>query len=249
MKNNDDLQYMPIMRGKIGYTDDEFKRTNIKNHGNKKGTVKWNYKKMVTTMILTSSVFAVSIGGVHAFKTMNGAPKEPVAVETQVDANTDIQVKEVKQQRVVVDYLVKSGDTLDGIIYKYTDSASEKDYYKNYVTYYNDIENDLIKAGQVLTLVGVPEEYANELNTGYDATVDNKDEISVQLNEAVQEMLDEVGEYSTGSLADTVVKELEVYNATTNSKTRSHLAKSMLSQIENIKDYGLAEDVNKGRSH
>lgn len=249
MKNNDELQYMPIS-GRVRYTDDNFKTTNVKNHGNSKGQVRWNAKKFVTNMILTGGACVLIAGGVHAFKNMSTPPKEPIAVEQNIDDESVVVTPVEQTVRVVVDYKVKTGDTLDGIIYKYTKDASEKDYYKNYVTYYNDIENDMIRAGQVITLVGVPEEYKDELNTGYDANYDMNDEISVELNGAVQEMLEEVGpDYSTGSLVDTVVRELEVYNNTTNQKTRSYLAKTMLKQIENVKEYGMpdVEPRAKGR--
>ena len=239
MKNNDELQYMPMMRGEIRYSNEEFKTTNIRNHGQKKGTVRWNHKKFVTTLVLTGTVFAVSMGSIHAFKTMSSAPKEPIGVVQTVDISEPIEVETVK--RTVADYKVKYGDTLDGIIYSYTDSASEKDYYKNYVTYYNGIENDIIRAGEVITLVGVPEDRVDEFNTGYNASIDNNDEISIQLNGAVQELVESErvnGEIVKGSLTDTIMNELDVYNATTNEKTRSYLAKTMLKQIENVREYG-----------
>ena len=144
----------------------------------------------------------------------------------------------------------------DGIIYKYTDSASEKDYYKNYVTFYNNIDDDIIRMGDVITLVGVPVDDKDELNTGYNENFNKDDEMSTQLNGAVQELLDEYGrDYAKGSLIDTIVKELEVFNSTTNSKTRTYLAKTLVSQIESVKNYGdidsYSEDVveGKGRSH
>lgn len=280
MNKNDDLQFMPMMHGRVSYTDEEFKKTNIKNHGVQKGTVRWNYKKFVTTMVLTGSIFGVAIGGgIHAFNTMKGAPKETtVAVgddrvrETGIGEEVDntystdatnsfesneIVVTPVEQtERCVVDYKVKAGDTLDGIIYKYTDSASEKDYYKNYVTFYNNIDDDIIRMGDVITLVGVPVDDKDELNTGYDENFNKDDEMSTQLNGAVQELLDEYGrDYAKGSLIDTIVKELEVFNSTTNSKTRTYLAKTLVSQIESVKNYGdidsYTEDVveGKGRSH
>lgn len=251
MRKDDELQYMP-MRSRVRYTDEEYKRTNIKNHGVKKGTVKWNHKKFVTTLVLTGSIFAVSMGGIHAFNTMKGAPKEIVATIDN-DETKDIVVNEVPEvvNRVIVDYKVRPGDTLDGIIYKYTESASEKDYYKNYVKSYNNIDDeDRIQMDQIITLVGVPEKYADELNTGYNESYNKDDDVSVELNGAVEEMLDEVGrDYPKGSLADTIVRELEVYNNTTNSKTRSYLAKTMLYQIGNVRDYGNDPGIhNDGKS-
>lgn len=271
MKNNDELQYMPLMHGKVGYTNDEFKTTNVKNHGTKKGTIRWNYKKFVTTMVLTGTIFGVSIGGgIHAFNTMKGAPHETTItvgedrlkganivdnqeLESQYGLtieprnSEDIKVSEIQEPetRVTVDYKVKNGDTLDGIIYKYAENANEKDFFKSYVKLYNDI-GDILQAGQVITLVGVPAEYAADLNTGYNEAFDKNDEISVQLNEAVDEMLTENGEdYAKGSLIDTVVNELKVFNETTNEKTRSHLAKTMLEQLYQIKEYGNSQYVSK----
>ena len=248
MKNNDELQYMPI-RGRVRYTDDQFKTTNIKNHGTKKGTVRWNAKKLVTQAILTGATCVVVVGGVHAFKNMSTPPKEPIAIEQTVEDDSIVVTPVEQTTRVVVDYKIKVGDTLDGIIYKYTDSASEKDYYKNYVVYYNGIENDMIRAGQVITLVGVPEKYASDLNTGYDASYDKNDEISVQLNGAVEEMLENFGDdYAANALPATIIDELEVYNNTTNAKTRSYLAKTMLRQIENVNEYDIKETNTEGKS-
>ena len=235
MNKKDEFQYMPMMKGRITYTNDEFKRTNIKNHGNNKGTVRWNFKMIATTMIITGTIFAVSYGGVHAFKTMSSAPKQDslVGVEEQVLVQP---VKEVV--RTIVDYKVKSGDTLDGIIYKYTDSATEKDHYKREVEYYNNIENGMIYAGQDLTLVGVPEEYAAELNTAYNPEITNDDEISVNLNAAVEDMVDDLtrdgGEIIANSLARTIMDELEVYNMTTNEKTREFLAERIWLQLDGV---------------
>ena len=250
MKNNDELQYMPMMNGRVGYTND-FKTTNIKNHGVKKGTVKWNHKKFVTTLVLMGSVFTITVGGVHAFKTMNGSPK----TETNVVQTVDIQnpIKEEQVERVICDYKVKTGDTLDGIIYDYVDSAREKDYYKNYITNYNGIENDFIKAGQVITLVGVPKDQASKYNTGKNEEFNYNDEISVQLNGAVQELLESENlseeDVVKGSLMDNILNELNVYNNTTNEKTRSYLAKIMLRQIENERDYGSPTVTPNERRH
>lgn len=79
---------------------------------------------IATTMIITGTIFAVSYGGVQAFKTMSSAPKQ----EPLVGVGEPVVVQPVKKEtvRTIVDYQVKTGDTLDGIIYKYTDSASEK---------------------------------------------------------------------------------------------------------------------------
>ncbi|MBQ7239888.1 MAG: hypothetical protein IJS56_00450 [Bacilli bacterium] len=273
MKNNDELQYMPLMHGKVGYTNDEFKTTNIKNHGVKKGTVRWNYKKMVTTMIITGSLFTVAtVGGIHAFNTMKGAPKETTTVigedilkgnntsmsdeEIISEAITptqnpeDVSISEIPtpNDRTTVDYLVKSGDTLDGIIYKYTSNATEKDFYKNYVKFYNDL-GEILQAGQVITLVGVPYKYADDLNTGYNESYDKDSEISRELNGAVNELLEEYGnDYAKGSLVDTIVNELAVFNSTTNGKTRTYLAQTMVQQIDSVRKYGNSDYVSKAES-
>ncbi len=76
MNKNDDLQFTPMMRGKIKYTNDEFKETNIKNHGVKKGTVKWYHKKIITALVIGGSSLALTAGAIHAFDLMKGAPKE-----------------------------------------------------------------------------------------------------------------------------------------------------------------------------
>lgn len=248
MKNNDDLQFMPMMHGRVQYTNDEFKRTNIKSGGQKKGTVRWNCKKFVTTMILTGSVFAFASGGIYAFNTMKGAPmsqEEVLATNDYFEVHPEEHVN-----RVVVDYKVKNGDTLDGIMYKYCDS-SQKSLYEPYVLLYNDIkEPSLIQAGDVITLVGVPEEDADELNTGYNSELDKNDEISIELNAAVQDMVQEATKdgntIATGSLEATIIKELEVYNATTNIDTRKHLSHLMLEQLSEVKDYSM--DNTSGRS-
>ena len=270
MKNNDELQYMPLMHGKAVYTNDEFKTTNIKNHGVKKGTVRWNYKKMVTTMIITGSLFTVAtVGGIHAFNTMKGAPKDTTTVigEDILKGNNgsmsdeeiiseaissaqnseDVSISEIPtpNDRTTVDYLVKSGDTLDGIIYKYTGNATEKDFYKNYVKFYNNL-GEMLQAGQVITLVGVPSKYADELNTGYNESYDKDSEISKELNGAVNELLEEYGnDYAKGSLVDTIVNELNVFNSTTNGKTRTYLAQTMVQQIDSVRKYGNGDYVSK----
>lgn len=248
MDKKDVLQYMPMMKGRISYTNDEFKGTNIKNHGNNKGTVRWNFKMIATTMIITGTIFAVSYGRVQAFKTMSSAPKQ----EPLVGAQEQVVVQPVKEEvvRTIVDYQVKTGDTLDGIIYKYTDSASEKDHYKREVEYYNNIENGMIYAGQDLTLVGVPEEYAAELNTAYNPEITNDDEISVNLNAAVEDMVDDLtrdgGEIIANSLARTIMDELEVYNMTTNEKTREFLAKRIWLQLDGVsKDESISISSNE----
>ena len=273
MKNNDELQYMPLMNGKIGYTNDEFKTTNIKNHGVKKGTVRWNYKKMVTTMIITGSLFTVAtVGGIHAFNTMKGAPKDTTTVigEDILKGNNssmsdeeiiteaissaqnseDVSISEIPtpNDRTTVDYLVKSGDTLDGIIYKYTDNATEKDFYKNYVKFYNNL-GEILQAGQVITLVGVPYKYADDLNTGYNKSYDKDTEISRELNGTVNELLEEYGnDYAKGSLIDTIVNELAVFNSTTNGKTRTYLAQTIVQQIDSVRKYGNVDYVSKAES-
>ncbi len=279
MNKNDDLQYMPLMHGRVSYTDEEFKKTNIKNHGVQKGTVRWNYKKFVTTMVLTGSIFGVAIGGgIHAFNTMKGAPKETtVAVgedrvrgtgmgeevdntystdATNSFESNDVVVTQVeKEPRVITDYKVQAGDTLDGIIYGYTSGATEEKYYKDFVTFYNNIDGDMIRMGDVITLVGVPESEKEDYNTGYDENFNKNDEISINLNAEVQDLLNEYGnDYAVGSLLDTIVKELEVFNATTSKKTREYLASLLVNQIESVRKYGndvtstyeAAED--KGRS-
>lgn len=256
MKKDDELQYMPMMRGRIGYTNDEFKKTHINNNGKRKGTVRWNSKKIVFTLAALGTTFVVATGAIKGFDGLKGSPTtgpEPI------DPGFGIEQVDYEQvERVICDYKVKVGDTLDGVIYDYLDgytapyesAADEKDRYKEKVVYYNDIENDMIYAGEVVTLIGVPEPKKDEFNTGYDPTVDNKDEISVSLNAAVQEMVEKQtangGVIITNSIPDGVVKALEVYNGTTNKKARSFLSHRMWTQLNNIEEYGSVSVEDNG---
>ncbi len=278
MDKKDELQYMPMMHGRIQYTDEEFKETNIKNHGVKKGTVRWNAKKIVYSLVIGGAALALVAGPIHGFDMLKGSPTSTIvavgedrlkgdSIFEKMDENgnyipgeiTDdytiqpddniVVTEYISPERYVTDYKIQSGDTLDGIIYGYTSGATEEKYYKDYVTLYNNIDGDVIRMGDVITLVGVPEDKKEDFDTGRDKTFDANDQMSIGLNNEVQDLLNDYGtDYAKGSLMDSIVKELEVFNATTNKKARNNLANMLIAQIESVRKYGNVDSYDRNES-
>lgn len=243
MSNNDKIQFTPIgemkpLRRNRDLDTREYRRTEVYNHGKKRGTTRWN-PKVVVPLLLAGGI-ALSVAGVKLANTDTVEPTAYVQVEPM---NVDSSFENVQAEaRYNVDYLVKSGDTLDGIIYRYAKDSNEMNDIKRDVCFYNNIESTgMLQVGDKIVLFRVPESMVDELNTAYNEDF-LEDELSVDLNQAVEALNNQVGTIAGGSLLDTVNKELAVYNSTTIPSVRNRLASKMRMQISDIQQYELNQE-------
>ncbi len=243
MSNNDKIQFTPIgemkpLRRNRDLDTREYRRTEVYNHGKKRGTTRWN-PKVVVPLLLAGGI-ALSVAGVKLANTDTVEQTAYVQVEPM---NVDSSFENVQAEaRYNVDYLVKSGDTLDGIIYRYAKDSNEMNDIKRDVCFYNNIESTgMLHVGDKIVLFRVPESMVDELNTAYNEDF-LEDELSVDLNQAVETLNNQVGTIVGGSLLDTVNKELAVYNSTTIPSVRNRLASKMRMQISDIQQYELNQE-------
>ena len=166
--------------------------------------------------------------------------QEPTAyVQVEPINYEDEAVVNQVEARYTVDYQIKSGDTLDGIILSYAKDTNEMNDIKRDVCFYNNIKSpDMLQVGDKIVLFRVPESMVDELNTGYNEEF-VEDDLSRDINQDVEALNNQVGTVAGGSLLDTVNKELAVYNSTTIPSVRKHLAENMRTQIGQIQQYEL----------
>ena len=241
MANNDKLQFTPIgemkpLKRNRELDTREYRRTEVYNHGKKRGTTKWNPKVVVS--LLVAGGIALSAATIKFGDT---TPTQDPTAYVQVEPITyeDEMVTPVVEARYTVDYQIKSGDTLDGIIFRYAKDANEMNDIKRDVCFYNNIKSpSMLQTGDKIVLFRVPESMVDELNTGYNEEF-VEDDLSVDLNQAVEALNNQVGTVAGGSLLDTVNKELAVYNSTTIPSVRKHLASEMRTQIRQVQQYEL----------
>ena len=241
MRNEIDVPNISGWKREREFNQQNFRQTNIKNHGKSKGKASYNVNKFVKQLAIVGSVFVLAAGGAKLASNHSSNTSDLAPIETTFEQTTDdIAVTQVKEETYTVDYRVKPGDTLDGIIYKYAADANEMQSIKNKVVRYNGLEHESsLQMGQILTLFNVPESMVDEMNTGYNADYVMNDERSQTLNETVESLNLLMPNVAGGSLLDTVNKELSVYNSTTNAATRSYLANQMTEQIKQIQKYEL----------
>ena len=239
MGNNDGLQFTPIgevkpLRRNRNIDTREYRRTEVYNHGKKRGTTKWNPKVVVPLLLAGGIALAVT-----SFKMGGTDTKDNIAV-VQVDPiDYESQITEEVEARYTVDYRVKSGDTLDGIILGYAKDYGEMKDIEKDVCFYNGITSpSTLHVGDEIVLFRVPESKVDEYNTAYNEEF-VEDDLSRDLNQAVEVLNNQVGTVAGGSLLDTVNKELAVYNSTTIPEVRKRLATNMRVQIGQIQQYEL----------
>ena len=238
MRNEIDVPNVNEWKRSREINQQNFRHTNIKNNNKSKGKASYNISKFVKTLAIGGTIFVLAAGGAKLAGGRDTA--EPVGVVTEVEQDNTIAVTQVKEATYTVDYKVQSGDTLDGIIYKYAENANEMQSIKNNVIRYNGLnEYGSLQMGQILTLFNVPESMVDEMNTGYDESYVMNDEKSQTLNETIADLNLLLPNAAGGSLLDTVNKELSVYNSTTNASTRQYLASQMTEQIRQIQKYEL----------
>lgn len=240
MANNDKLQFTPIgemkpLKRNRELDTREYRRTEVYNHGKKRGTTRWNPKVVVS--LLVAGGIALSVAGIKMGDTNTQEPTAYVQVEP-INYEDEAVVNQV-EARYTVDYLIKSGDTLDGIILSYVKDTNEMNDIKRDVCFYNNIKSpDMLQVGDKIVLFRVPESMVDELNTGYNEEF-VEDDLSRDINQDVEALNNQVGTVAGGSLLDTVNKELAVYNSTTIPSVRKHLAENMRIQIGQIQQYEL----------
>ena len=237
MGNNDKIQFTPIgemkpLKRNRDIDTREYRRTEVYNNGRRRGTTRWN-PKVVVPLLLAGGI-ALAAAGIK----MGGTDtKDPIAVVQVEPIDYENQVVNQVEARYTVDYEIKSGDTLDGIILRYAKDYNEMTDIKRDVCYYNDIDSpSMLQVGTKIVLFRVPESKVEELNTGFDAEFVEDDE-SRELNSEVEALNNQVGTVVGGSLLDTVNKELAVYNSTTIPSVRSRLASAMRTQIRQVQQY------------
>lgn len=240
MANNDKLQFTPIgemkpLKRNRELDTREYRRTEVYNHGKKRGTTRWNPKVVVS--LLVAGGIALSVAGIKMGDTNTQEPTAYVQVEP-INYEDEAVVNQV-EARYTVDYQIKSGDTLDGIILSYAKDTNEMNDIKRDVCFYNNIKSpDMLQVGDKIVLFRVPESMVDELNTGYNEEF-VEDDLSRDINQDVEALNNQVGTVAGGSLLDTVNKELAVYNSTTIPSVRKHLAENMRIQIGQIQQYEL----------
>ena len=240
MANNDKLQFTPIgemkpLKRNRELDTREYRRTEVYNHGKKRGTTRWNPKVVVS--LLVAGGIALSVAGIKMGDTNTQEPTAYVQVEP-INYEDEAVVNQV-EARYTVDYQIKSGDTLDGIILSYAKDTNEMNDIKRDVCFYNNIKSpDMLQVGDKIVLFRVPESMVDELNTGYNEEF-VEDDLSRDINQDVEALNNQVGTVAGGSLLDTVNKELAVYNSTTIPSVRKHLAENMRTQIGQIQQYEL----------
>ena len=240
MANNDKLQFTPIgemkpLKRNRELDTREYRRTEVYNHGKKRGTTRWNPKVVVS--LLVAGGIALSVAGIKMGDTNTQEPTAYVQVEP-INYEDEAVVNQV-EARYTVDYQIKSGDTLNGIILSYAKDTNEMNDIKRDVCFYNNIKSpDMLQVGDKIVLFRVPESMVDELNTGYNEEF-VEDDLSRDINQDVEALNNQVGTVAGGSLLDTVNKELAVYNSTTIPSVRKHLAENMRTQIGQIQQYEL----------
>ena len=239
MGNNDKIQFTPIgemkpLRRNRDIDTREYRRTEVYNQGKKRGTTRWNPKVVVPLLLAGGIALAAT-----SIKIGSTNPGEPIAVVQVEETNVDTPVTNQVEARYTVDYLVKSGDTLDGIILGYAKDYNEMTDIKRDVCYYNNITSpSMLHVGDKIVLFRVPESKVDQYNTAFNEEY-VEDDLSVSLNQAVESLNNQVGTFAGGSLLDTVNKELAVYNSTTIPEVRKRLATNMRVQISQIQQYEL----------
>ncbi len=240
MANNDKLQFTPIgemkpLKRNRELDTREYRRTEVYNHGKKRGTTRWNPKVVVS--LLVAGGIALSVAGIKMGDTNTQEPTAYVQVEP-INYEDEAVVNQV-EARYTVDYQIKSGDTLNDIILRYAKDTNEMNDIKRDVCFYNNIKSpDMLQVGDKIVLFRVPESMVDELNTGYNEEF-IEDDLSRDINQDVEALNNQVGTVAGGSLLDTVNKELAVYNSTTIPSVRKHLAENMRTQIGQIQQYEL----------
>ena len=240
MANNDKLQFTPIgemkpLKRNRELDTREYRRTEVYNRGKKRGTTRWNPKVVVSLLVaggIALSAATIKFGGDTVQEQTAYVQVEPTIFEDEAVVN---QV----EARYTVDYQIKSGDTLDGIIFRYAKDTNEMNDIKRDVCFYNNIQSpNMLQVGDKIVLFRVPESMVDELNTGYNEEF-VEDDLSRDINQDVEALNNQVGTVAGGSLLDTVNKELAVYNSTTIPSVRKHLASEMRIQIGQIQQYEL----------
>ena len=114
MRNEIDVPNVNQWKREREFNQQNFRQTNIKNHGRSKGKASYNLNKFVKQLAIGGTIFVLAAGGAKLASNHSSNTSDLAPIETTFEQTTDdIAVTQVKEETYTVDYRVKPGDTLD----------------------------------------------------------------------------------------------------------------------------------------